>query len=354
MIDYTPMLSINPFSYNKKEKDTWFFENQKILSKFHYDNCTEYKNIVDKIFINLELTSSLIDLPFVPARIFKYLDMKSKSDKEISVTLTSSGTSSNNVSKIKLDKRTSLIQSRVLNRIFSTILPRKKYTFFFVEQENQIKNNTISARTAAIRGFSHFVKDTKFMLDSNSKIVIDELNKFINENPDEPYVIFGFTSLVWIKLVLELKKKNIKLCSNNGIMLHGGGWKKLTDQAVTRKKFNDTVSLQLGISAIHNYYGMVEQTGSVFLECEEGFFHSSIFSDVLIRNKNLEIANLNEEGLIQVLSLLPQSYPGHNILTEDIGMLIGIDNCKCGRKGKYFNVNGRVQGAELRGCSDVY
>ena len=28
----------------------------------------------------------------------------------------------------------------------------------------------------------------------------------------------------------------------------------------------------------------------------------------------------------------PISYPGHNILTEDIGMLIGIDDCKCEEK----------------------
>ena len=54
------------------------------------------------------------------------------------------------------------------------------------------------------------------------------------------------------------------------------------------------------------------------------------------------------------MSLLPVSYPGHNILTEDIGILHGVDNCKCGRKGKYFSVLGRVEGTEMRGCSDAY
>tara|TARA_Y100000590_G_scaffold355974_1_gene409975 strand:- start:51 stop:209 length:159 start_codon:yes stop_codon:yes gene_type:complete len=52
--------------------------------------------------------------------------------------------------------------------------------------------------------------------------------------------------------------------------------------------------------------------------------------------------------------LLPISYPGHNILTEDTGAIIGVDNCKCGRKGKYFSIMGRVAGTQLRGCSDVY
>ena len=36
---------------------------------------------------------------------------------------------------------------------------------------------------------------------------------------------------------------------------------------------------------IYNYYGMVEQTGSIFFECNKGYFHTSIFNDVLIRDK---------------------------------------------------------------------
>ena len=98
---------------------------------------------------------------------------------------------------------------------------------------------------------------------------------------------------------------------------------------------------------------MIEQTGSVFLECERGFFHCSIFSDILIRNANLNPCELNEVGLIQSLSLLPTSYPGHNILTEDMGKIIGNNDCKCGKGGKYFSIIGRVPNTELRGCSDA-
>ena len=50
---------------------------------------------------------------------------------------------------------------------------------------------------------------------------------------------------------------------------------------------------------------------------------------------------------------MPTSYPGHNILTEDIGEIVGEDNCKCGKQGKYFQVYGRAKEAEIRGCSDV-
>ena len=100
---------------------------------------------------------------------------------------------------------------------------------------------------------------------------------------------------------------------------------------------------------------MVEQTGSIFLECSEGFFHTSVFNDILIRdNFNLKVCETKKTGVVQVFSTIPKSYPGHSILTEDEGSIHGIDDCKCGSKGKYFKILGRLENSVLRGCSDVY
>ena len=90
------------------------------------------------------------------------------------------------------------------------------------------------------------------------------------------------------------------------------------------------------------------------MECSEGFFHSNDFGDICIRNNNLEIQKNNKPGFIQSISILPKSYPGHSIVTEDIGICYGKDTCKCGRKGRYFKVLGRLKKSQLRGCSDVY
>ena len=98
---------------------------------------------------------------------------------------------------------------------------------------------------------------------------------------------------------------------------------------------------------------MAEQTGTIYLECSEGHLHASKYSDIIIRDKNLNEAEIGEEGLIQVLSPIAYSYPGHSLLTEDLGTILGIDDCPCGRKGKYFRISGRVAKAEVRGCSDV-
>ena len=119
-----------------------------------------------------------------------------------------------------------------------------------------------------------------------------------------------------------------------------------------RKKSN-LLKKNFLIENVVNYYGLVEQTGSIFFECKYGYFVNTIFSDVIIRDKNFKVLPSGKKGLIQLISILPSSYPGHNILTEDIGEIIGENNCRCGRKGKYFKIHGRAKGSELRGCSNL-
>ena len=57
--------------------------------------------------------------------------------------------------------------------------------------------------------------------------------------------------------------------------------------------------------------------------------------------------------MIQLLSTLPTSYPGHNILTEDLGEIVSLNGCDCGKKGKTFRIHGRILNSEIRGCSDT-
>lgn len=91
------------------------------------------------------------------------------------------------------------------------------------------------------------------------------------------------------------------------------------------------------------------------MQCECGHLHASIFSDVIIRKpEDFSICKKGERGIIQVVSAIPESYPGHSLLTEDEGEILGEDDCPCGRNGKYFKIYGRLKNAEIRGCSDTY
>ena len=353
MLDYKTLYNSDTFGLSIKKKDQWFFTNQKKLALHHYKYSKDYKLISDNIFKSISRIDKISDLPFLHVSIFKNFNLISKNNNEKISTFSSSGTSGKKKSKINLDPKTSFLQSKTLGKIFSKIVNKKK-DIFFIENKNFLKSiESMTAKGAAIKGFGQLCNNKYFLLDKNNKIDLSILKKYLKKNENKEFIIYGFTSSIWFNLITEIKRKKIKLKKNNGIMIHGGGWKKMYNLRVNNSKFKSVARDLLGLKHVYNYYGMMEQTGSVFLECNEGYFHCSIFSDILIRNSELELCKLKEPGLIQALSLLPLSYPGHNILTEDMGIIQGIDNCKCGKMGKYFSVLGRVPDSELRGCSDV-
>ena len=78
----------------------------------------------------------------------------------------------------------------------------------------------------------------------------------------------------------------------------------------------------------------------------------SKYSDIIIRDKSFNV-KVSGKGIVQLLSKLPTSYPGHNILTEDYGEILSTKGCKCGLNGKTFKIYGRIKESEVRGCSNV-
>ena len=353
MLDYKTLYNSDPFSLSIRKKNPWFFANLKKLSLYHYKYSKNYKLISDNIFNSISKVKEISDLPFVHSSIFKNFNIISQKTSDKISTFSSSGTTGSKQSKINLDPKTSLLQSKALSKIFSEIINKDK-DIFFVENKNFLNSKeSMSAKGAAIKGFGQLCNNKYFLLDNNNKIKISILKDYLKKNRNKEFIIFGFTSSIWFNLIKEAKRKKIKLKKNQGILIHGGGWKKMHNERVDNDKFKNEIKSLLGLKQVYNYYGMIEQTGSVFLECEKGYFHCSIFSDIFIRNSKLALSKIKEAGLIQTLSLLPLSYPGHNILTEDMGIIHGVDDCACGKKGKYFTVLSRVPNAELRGCSDV-
>ena len=244
---------------------------------------------------------------------------------------------------------------KVLTKLLETFIGKERLPMIIVDQ-NPRNNNTIkfNARMAAIHGFSLLGKNYSYILGKDENLLSNTLNEFLKKFGNKKFLIFGFTSLIYKALLQNNLNDKKKIDLSNGILIHGGGWKKLEKKKIDNDIFKKKLYQKFKLRLVFNYYGLVEQTGSIFIE---GFncnnLHTSIFSEIFIRDKNFNILKKGKKGMIQLLSLLPSSYPGHNILTEDIGELLGEDDCKCGLKGKYFRVHGRLKDAELRGCSDV-
>ena len=356
IISVEQLLNAAPYSLSKKEKTTALNGILNVLTVHHYQNCASYKRILDSIDYDTNSTANYCDIPFLPVRLFKMHDLVSVEKSKIFKTMTSSGTTGQAVSKIYLDKKTSMLQTKVLVKIVSSFLGSKRSPMIIVDTEAILKNrNMFSARGAGILGFSIFGSRKVYAFNDKMDLEFDKLNNFVEEHKDSTILLFGFTFMIYQHLIKELQKAGNKLDLSNSVLIHGGGWKKLDSERVTSKQFKNLLYSTCNIPSVHDYYGMVEQTGSIYMECEHGYLHASIYSDVIIRRPlDFSVADFGETGIIQVVSVLPKSYPGHSLLTEDEGVVIGEDDCKCGRLGKYFRIIGRLKSAEIRGCSDTY
>jgi len=355
MYDIKKIINLNPFGYGKFSKNKIFNKYFNRLNQHHYKNCQNFRQVCDGLGVKGGNKIKLQNFPMLPINIFKSFDLLSVDRKKIVKKVFSSGTTGQQLSKIFLDKINSNNQMRVLSKIVENVLGKERLPMIIVDQDPRFTNKLrFNAKSAAILGFSLFGKNHCYILDNKGNINLNLLKSFLKKFQKKKFIIFGFTSQIYEHL---LKRTNINLQSyncKNAILLHGGGWKKLEKFKISNFEFKKRLNKKLSIKNVCNYYGLVEQTGSIFIEGKNcGYFHTSIFSDILIRDKDFKLLKKNERGLIQLFSLLPTSYPGHNILTEDIGELKGEDDCKCGLKGKYFLVHGRVKESEIRGCSDA-
>lgn len=357
-MDIEELLLIEPYSLTKDQKAELLTTELKKLTNLHYRNSEKYKRMMDAIGLNIETIKTYYDLPFLPVRMFKEFELLSVSKEEIVKTMTSSGTTGQQVSKIFLDRETASNQTKVLTKIVSNFLGKKRVPMLILDSSAVVKDrNMFSARGAGILGFSMFGSKRLYALDENMKLDIDNIRTFLSEHEGETIFMFGFTFMIWQHFYKELLTSGFHPDLSNAILIHGGGWKKLQSESVSPDEFKRKLNEVCGINKnhIHDYYGMVEQTGTINMECEYGHLHASVFSDVIIRrSSDFSVANIGEKGIIEVVSILPQSYPGHALLTEDEGLILGEDDCPCGRLGKYFQIFGRIKNAEIRGCSDTY
>ena len=355
VVDLNNIINTPPFSLEKKEKEKLQTDILYRLTKHHYANCLQYQKILDVLGFDPKMNKNLENIPPIPVRLFKNFDLLSVEKSQIIKTMTSSGTTGQSVSKIFLDRITSTNQTKVLIKIVSSFTGAKRLPMLVIDTKSVIKDrNLFSARGAGILGFSMLGYDVTYALDKKMQLDFDIVEAFCRKYKDENILIFGFTFMIWEYFYKKLEKSGKGLKLENGIMIHGGGWKKMAEEAVDNNTFKVSLKNLCGINRIYNYYGMVEQTGSIFMECEAGYLHSSIFSDVDILDTHFSECGINKTGLVKLSSLLPFSYPGHVILSEDTGEVIGVDDCSCGRLGKYFIIHGRVLEAEIRGCSDTH
>lgn len=351
---FAHLASLDASTLSQQDKSNALLTVLNCLHQHHQQQCGAYQNIVSANQ-QQQSASSVEQLPYLAVRLFKQLELSSIAAADIYKILQSSGTTSQTAAKVFLDKATSARQSKALVGILQGTIGKQRLPMLIIDSPNIVHDAKFSARAAGIQGLAFFGRDHTYALDEKMQLNWPVIAAFCEKYHEQKVLIFGFTFMLWAYFIQALKQANKTLNLKQAIVLHSGGWKKLEAQKVDNAVFKTQVQTTIGAAKVHNFYGMAEQVGTVFVECSHGQLHAPLMADVIVRNPyDLSVCAVGEPGIIQVLSALPTSYPGFSLLTEDMGRITSIDSCACGQNGKTIAIDGRLPKTEVRGCSDTH
>lgn len=305
---------------------------------------------------------SVADLPYLPVGAFKVSPpLTLNATQNIVRTLASSSTTGQTPSRVALDAPTSRRMVKGVVAITSDFIGSMRRPYLVIDTAETLSGDgQLGARAAAIQGLRPFATEMVCCLngDGAGEPRIDEprLSSFAAKWGTAEVLAYGFTFVIWQHFVRPLRERGIRLQMPNMRVLHSGGWKRLQDQAVTREAFAAGVAevFGCGTDRVLDFYGMVENVGIIYPDCEYGHKHVPAFAAVIVRDPlTLRPVAEGQQGLVQVCSVLPTSFPGFLVLTDDIAQVIRYDGCACGRRGISFRFVKRVPQAEIRGCGNI-
>lgn len=359
--EISDLLALPPYSLKDREKNVALLGILKGQLHHAEQNNPSIHAMFSKLGIAIDTITSLEEIPAIPVQMFKYFDLGTCLKEEVVKVLHSSGTTSGITSRIPLNKSTTLNQIKALNSILAEYLGKKRRLFIVIDHAGiNSPQAEFSARTAGVRGLSMYATKTLYLLkEENGKLVLN--NKAIEELRTEyrnaDAYVFGFTYIIWSVFYPRICNNEPGFTLGDVKIFHSGGWKKLHAERVSKEEFSREIARVFNTEPgnVLDFYGMAEQTGIIFVDCEYGHKHVPVFSQVIIREPyTLKPSPIGVTGIIEIMSILSDSYYSQAILTEDTGYLAGIDDCPCGRKGRYFHFASRIEKAEIRGCGDTF
>lgn len=356
------ILSMPPYGQPPAEREAGLLALLKEELEFACRRHAGYENYVRHWPVDYRTADRVADLPFLPVGILKANPPLSFiAPDEVKRTLTSSATTSQLPSRVVLDAPTSRRMTKGVVTIVRDFIGPARRPYLVVDTPDYMRSaSSLGARGAAIQGLHPFASQATYCLNMNEQgdLTLDrhKLREFAENHHDAEVLVYGFTFILWNHLVKPLLAEGVCLNLPKIRILHSGGWKRLQDQAVEKTEFNEQLARVFGCTpdCVVDFYGMVESVGIIFPDCQAGNKHGPAFGDVIVRNPlTLEPVAAGDYGIVQVCSILPTSFPGNLLLTEDMAKVIAYDGCPCGRRGISFRFAGRIPKAELRGCGNL-
>lgn len=350
------------YAISSEERKKRLLEMLRTVCAHHMEHCVPYRRLCEKRKVRPENIDTLEDIPYLPSSLFKDTLLLSIPEEQVFRELRSSATTSGRPSRIGLDKENNRRWTISMQRMLMERIGDERLRLMVLDEPGVLgRSEVVPARASMTRSLLFMAREVETCIKNENErpsLDIDTLASFLEHTRrGEGTMLFGFTFILSLYAVKPLLASGRTFDLPDLKVLHAGGWKKLQELSVGPEQLVEDCVQCFGVAPenVIDLYGFSEQGGLLYPTCEFGRRHTPAWSEVIVRDPlTLEPLPPGERGLMQFLTPIQLSYPGHSIITEDTGMIHGVDDCPCGRKGTTFSILGRSeQATEERGCGDI-
>ena len=308
--------------------------NDVALQIFRYQakSCQIYKDYLKCLNINPSKINRIEKIPFLPIQFFKTKEVKSFNETAEKIFYSSSTTSQ--VPSQHFVKKLDLYEKSFF-RTFEMFYPKPEaYTIIgllpsYLEREG-------SSLIYMVKRLMEKYGDHKHRF---FKTIDDALLNILKQGPHKQEKFF----LIGVSYALIDLMEKLDFSLHNTIVMETGGMKGKRTEMV-KEAFHKLLMDGLGVANIHSEYGMTELLSQAYAQ-KDGLFFCPPWMKVLTREINDPFHLVcGKTGAINVMDLA-NIHSCSFIATDDAGV--------CYQDGS-FEVLGRLDGSESRGCNLLY
>ena len=327
------------FGATKENFESLAFE----IFSFQYDNNIVYKNYAKALDIDPVSINSVKQIPFLPVRVFKTHPVQT-TPFDPQATFESSGTTGS-INSRHLIKDISLYEKSFAKTFEFFYGPVNNYCILgLLPSYLERKNSSLVYMVEKLIQLSGHPKSGFYM--NQDENLIEALNEL--EKNKRKVLLIGVTFAL-----LDLAEK-FSLDLKHMIIIETGGMKGRRKEII-RKEVHDILKQSFNLSLIHSEYGMTELLSQAYSK-GEGIFHCPPWMKILIRDDEDPLTVLSSEFRMESTELRTQTgalniidlaniYSCSFIATDDVGKLYSDGS---------FEVLGRIDNSDIRGCSLLY
>ncbi len=352
--------------YDQPGSSADFVKAMRSAVAFHAGRNEFYRNWLARHGIAAEQIQSENDLPRlppIPANFFKQYESLSIPRDQVTVHVTSSGTSGQK-SQMFFDQASWDFGQEMVGRSmryfgFVSDSPCNYLLYTYEPADKPGQGELGTAKTD--QGLMQYApgREVVYALRYNGSGhdfdvhgVIAALQRFAASGL--PVRIFGFPSFLYftLKQMRDMGLPPLRLHPDSMTML-GGGWKGYASQRIDKRELYSLVEATLGFPErnCRDGYGSTEHSVP-YLECPRHNFHIPIYSRMYIRDfRTLEPLGFGREGFASFVTPHLSSVPALSVMMGDRAVMRDAGSCGCGIRTPWMEILGRAGTSQSKSCA---